>query len=259
VPELSILMPVYNELDTVETAIREVVEADLPVDGVELVIVDDGSTDGTSRLLDTGDWPDWVRILRHERNRGKGAAIQTGLRAATGTYSTILDADLEYSPLSLPELLVPLRERWADAVYGTRAFASHSAFSFWYVVGNKFVTFAANVIYNAWLSDIMTCHKVMPTDLFRSLGLRESGFGIEPEITARLLTANCTIFEVATPYRARTREAGKKLTSRDGLRVLRTLARCRVRRPAAVPEHTWEPPLSSPAPDGHGRDSVGLR
>jgi len=259
VPELTILMPVFNEADTVETAIREVIDADLPVDGVELLVIDDGSADGTSRLLDDGDWPEWVRILRHDGNRGKGAAIRTGLEAAAGTYSTILDADLEYSPASLPELLVPLRERWADAVYGTRAFQSHSAYSFWYVVGNKFVTFAANVLYNAWLSDIMTCHKVMPTDLFRALGLRESGFAIEPEITARLLTAKMTIFEVSTPYRARTREAGKKLTSMDGLRVIRTLARCRLRRPPKVPEHHYEPPISSPGPDLRSQDSAAVR
>jgi hypothetical protein len=113
-------------------------------------------------------------------------------------------------------------------VYGVRGFQSHSAFNFWYVVGNKAVTFAANLLYNSWLSDIMTCHKAIRTDTFRSLRLRENGFAIEPEITARLLRARIQIYEVPVTYRARPREAGKKLTSRDGLRVLATLVRCRI-------------------------------
>jgi glycosyltransferase involved in cell wall biosynthesis len=244
--ELTILMPVFNERDTVETAIAEVLGTELPFDGIELLIVDDGSTDGTREILRNGTWPENVRIIEHERNKGKGAAVITALDNAKGKYSTILDADLEYSPTSLPALMEPLREGWADAVYGTRAFQSHSAYSFWYVAGNKFVTFAANLLYNAWLSDIMTCHKIMSTDLFRALELKESGFAIEPEITARLLTAGQTIFEVPIPYRARKREAGKKLTSRDGLRVLRTLAKCRFKRAANVPDHGLSKPASSP-------------
>jgi dolichol-phosphate hexosyltransferase len=260
--DLTILMPVYNERDTVEIAIREVLDADLPVDGVELILVDDGSNDGTREILANGDWPDNVKVIEHERNMGKGAAIRTALAAASGRFSTILDADLEYSPASLPDLMVPLLEGYADAVYGTRAFQAHSAFSFWYVVGNKSVTFACNIIYNAWLSDIMTCHKVMGTELFRSLDLKEGGFAIEPEITARLLTAKKTIFEVQTPYRARSREAGKKLTALDGVRVLKTLVRCRLKSPpAALPSSPR--PASSPRADAFSfggtddsRDSV---
>ena len=243
-------MPVYNELHTVETAIAEVLAAEYPGDGFELVIVNDGSTDGTTELLAKGDWPENVRIVEHDRNRGKGAAIQTALGAARGRYSTILDADLEYSPSSLPDLMAPLLDGYADAVYGTRAFQAHSAFSFWYVAGNKGVTFACNLLYNCWLSDIMTCHKVMSTDLFRALGLREGGFAIEPEITARLLTSKKTIFEVPIPYRARRREAGKKLTSVDGLRVLRTLVLCRFRKPPTAPAaQGWTRATSSPRAD----------
>jgi glycosyltransferase involved in cell wall biosynthesis len=229
VTDLSILMPVYNERATVETAVQQVLEAEYPVERFEVVLVDDGSTDGTRDVLRAGSWPPHVQIHEHDRNRGKGAAVRTALARAGGTYATIMDADLEYEPANIAKLLEPLQHGDARAVFGTRAFASHSAYSFWYVVGNKSVTLATNVLYNAWLSDIMTCHKVMETALFRSLALRERGFAIEPEITARLLRAGVRIYEVPITYRARSREEGKKLTSLDGLRVLRTLTRCRVR------------------------------
>jgi hypothetical protein len=140
----------------------------------------------------------------------------------------VLDADLEYSPADLPSLLEPLRSGGAEAVFGTRGFQAHSAYSFWYVIGNRAVTFAANLLYNSWVSDIMTGHKAMRTELFRSLELRERGFAIEPEITARLLRRGVRIYEVPVTYRARTREEGKKLTALDGLRVIVTLLRCRV-------------------------------
>jgi len=226
--ELSVLMPVYNERETIVQAIEDMLAEELPVSSRELVVVDDGSTDGTRELLRDREWPPEVRVLRHERNAGKGAAIRTGLREARGRFTTIMDADLEYEPACIAKLLEPLLAGDADAVYGARGFQSHSAFSFWYVVGNKAVTLAANVLYNSWLSDIMTCHKAIETGLFRSLRLREKGFAIEPEITARLLRNGTRIYEVPVSYRARTREAGKKLTAIDGLRVFVTLVRCRV-------------------------------
>jgi glycosyltransferase involved in cell wall biosynthesis len=226
---LSVLMPVFNEHRTVETAIERVLAVSQSLEGLELLVVDDGSTDGTRELLAKRAWPDAVRLLEHHRNRGKGAALRTGLTEATGDFCTVMDADLEYDPQNLPELLAPLLAGEADAVYGVRGFQAHSAFSFWYVVGNKAVTFAANVLYNAWLSDLMTCQKVLKTDLFRRLRLRANGFAIEAEITARLLRAHALIFEVPITYRARRREEGKKLTAIDGLRVLATLARCRIR------------------------------
>jgi glycosyltransferase involved in cell wall biosynthesis len=225
---LSVLMPVYNERATIETAIERVLSVEVSVDDVELVVVDDGSTDGTSELLAGRNWPDSVRIVRHEGNRGKGAALRTGLGEARCEYCTVMDADLEYDPSTFDALLAPLLAGEADAVYGVRGFQAHSAYSFWYVVGNKAVTLAANVLYNAWLSDLMTCQKVLTTSLFRSLPLRASGFAIEAEITARLLRAGARIFEVPITYRARRREEGKKLRPIDGLRVLATLARCRI-------------------------------
>lgn len=225
---LSILMPVFNELTTVQRAIDDALTAKLPVKSRQLVIVDDGSTDGTRELLREGEWADNVTLVFHEKNRGKGAALQTGLQHATGEYAAILDADLEYKAADLGPLLEPLLAGEARVVFGTRSWSSHSAFSFWYVMGNKGVTFATNVIYNCWISDVMTCHKAMSTDLFRSLRLRERGFAIEPEITARVLKAGERIYEVPISYAARSREEGKKLTALDGLRVLRTLVRCRI-------------------------------
>lgn len=223
-------MPVFNEQQTLSAAVESVLGVDLGAGReLELIVVDDGSTDGTRELIEEAAWPAGVRVMRHDRNVGKGAAVRTALLQAQGEYSTILDADLEYDPANLPALLAPLIAGEADAVYGVRGFQAHSAYSFWYVVGNKGVTFAANLLYNAWLSDLMTCHKLMPTALFRSLDLRARGFAIEAEITARLLRGGARIYEVPITYRARSRGEGKKLTSADGLRVLATLARCRVR------------------------------
>ncbi len=225
---LSILMPVYNERETLERAVEDALRAELPVDARQLVIVDDGSTDGTLEILRNTDWPDGVTIVEHERNRGKGAALRTALLHATGDLTAILDADLEYRAADLAPLLEPLLSGEARVVYGTRSWASHSAFSFWYVMGNKAVTHATNILYNCWISDVMTCHKAMSTELFRTLKLREPGFAIEPEITARVLLAGERIYEVPITYKARSREEGKKLTAFDGLRVLRTLVRCRM-------------------------------
>jgi dolichol-phosphate hexosyltransferase len=224
----TILMPVFNERSTVEAAIADALGADLPVETRQLVIVDDGSIDGTRELLTGRDWGDNVSVLLHDRNQGKGAAVRTALGSAEGEFSAILDADLEYEAASLADVIQPLLDKRSNVVFGTRAWTSHSAFSFWYVVGNKAVTLATNVLYNSWISDVMTCHKAMRTDLFRSLKLRERGFAIEPEIAARVLRSGERIFEVPVSYQARSREEGKKLTSLDGLRVLRTLVRCRI-------------------------------
>ncbi len=227
-PSLSVLMPVYNERATVRQAVEQVLEVEFPVADTQVVVVDDGSTDGTSEVLAEGRWPPRVTVVSHDRNRGKGAAIRTALAHAHGTYAAVMDADLEYDPGDIVPLLERLLSGEFEAVFGSRGFQSHSAYSFWYVVGNKAVTLVANVLYNSWVSDIMTCHKVMRTGLLRSLDLSENGFAIEPEITARLLRAGVRIYEVPIKYRARSREEGKKLTALDGLRVLLTLLRCRL-------------------------------
>ena len=225
-PRLSILMPVYNERATVERAIEEVLAADLPVP-FELIVVDDGSTDGTSDILRGRDWDSRVTLLEHDRNAGKGAAVRTALRSASGEFSAIFDADLEYDPHDLAHLLEPLLDGTTNAVFGVRAFDGYTSHSYLYVLGNRGVTFAANVLYNVYLKDLMTCHKVVRTDVFQALPLRARGFDIEPEIAARLLRRGERIFEMPVQYKARMTAEGKKLTSADGFRVLRTLIRCR--------------------------------
>jgi dolichol-phosphate hexosyltransferase len=225
--ELSILMPVYNEERTIERAIERTLAADLGTDSYELVVVDDGSTDGTRALLEGREWPERVRLTFANRNGGKGQAIRTALTEARGKYSVILDADLEYDPNDLKDVLAPVRDGIADAAFGTRAFRAHSAYSFWYVIGNRFLSLATNVIFNTWITDVYTCFKLMPTDLMRSLHLRANGFTIEAEMTGRLLRAGARIHEVPVKYVARSREEGKKIKPSDGLRGLLTLLRCR--------------------------------
>jgi len=227
---LSILMPVYNELERVERAIAEVLDTQLPTE-FELIVVDDGSTDGTREILRNGSWDGRVRLIEHEVNQGKGAAIQTGLREARGEFSAIFDADLEYDPTDLGLLMPPLLDGRTNACFGVRAFDGYTSHSFLFVLGNKGVTFACNVLFNVYLHDIMTCHKMIRTDVFRSLPLRSPGFAIEPEITARLVQRGERIFEVPVHYRARATEEGKKLTALDGFRVLGTLLRCRFSDP----------------------------
>src|SRR5688572_20880757 len=172
-------MPVYNEAATIDAAVKRVLAVAYPCE-VELVIVDDGSRDGTPERLKGLEDPRLVQHA-HPRNRGKGAAIRTAASVASGDFMIICDADLEYSPEEIPLLLAPVLAGDAEVVYGTRTFGSHTAFSFWYVVGNKTVTMAANVLYNSWISDLETCFKLMPLALYRSLGVRSAGFGMEAE------------------------------------------------------------------------------
>jgi glycosyltransferase involved in cell wall biosynthesis len=224
---LSILMPVYNERERVERAIAEVLETELPAE-FELIVVNDGSTDGTTEILREGNWDGRVRLFEHRENRGKGAAVQTALSHADGEFAAIFDADLEYDPGDLALLMPPLLDGRSNACFGVRAFDGYTSHSFLYVLGNKGVTLACNVLFNVYLHDIMTCHKMIRTDLFRSLPLRSAGFAIEPEITARLVQRGERIFEVPVHYRARATEEGKKLTALDGFRVIGTLVRCRL-------------------------------
>lgn len=221
-------MPVYNEAATVAGAIDALLAAELSVT-TELVVVDDGSTDGTSEILDAADWPpDRVRVLKHDRNQGKGVAVRTALDAARGEFSAIFDADLEYEPEDLNELMPPLLGGLTNAVFGVRAFDGYTSHSYLFVLGNRGVTLVANVLFNVYLKDLMTMHKAIRTDVFRSLPLREPGFAIEPEIAARLLQHGERIYEVPVRYKARANEEGKKLTWVDGVRVVRTLVRCRL-------------------------------
>ena len=223
--ELSVLIPVYNEERTLERLLDAVEERP---EVSELVIVDDGSTDATPDILRARDFKGKAQVIRHDRNRGKGAALRTAIAAATGDVALVQDADLEYDPAEFPLLLAPIERGRAEVVYGSRSFAAHSAYSFWFVIGNKLVTLWTNVLFNSYLSDMETCYKLMPLSVWRSLDLQSDGFDIEPEITAKLLKSGHRIYEVPISYAARGRVEGKKLTWRDGVMALWTLARIRV-------------------------------
>ncbi len=227
--KLSILMPVFNEERTLATAVKRVLDVEYPCD-IELVVVDDGSRDGTAAILDSLD-DDRLTAHRHPRNRGKGAAIRTASEVASGDYMIICDADLEYAPEEIPKLLEPVLAGESDVVFGTRTFGSHSSYSFWYVMGNKGVTTACNVLFNAYISDLETCFKLMPLALFRDLDVREPGFGMEAEVAAKLLRRGIRPYEVGISYRARGREDGKKITWKDGVEALWILGKIRARRP----------------------------
>jgi dolichol-phosphate hexosyltransferase len=226
--KLSILMPVYNEQAHIADAVKQALNVRYPCD-IEMVIVDDGSRDGTVDVLAALDDPR-ISLQVHERNQGKGAAIRTATASATGDYMVILDADLEYDPQDIPKLLEPVLDGRAKVVYGSRTFGSHSAYSFWYVMGNKGVTTIANMIYNSYISDLETCFKLMPLALYRNLDIHSAGFGMEAEVTGKLLRRKIRPYEVPISYRARTREEGKKITWRDGVEAIWILTRERVRR-----------------------------
>ena len=230
--KLSILMPVFNEVSTLLPAVKEVLAVDYPCE-VELVVVDDGSTDGTRELYDSIRDDPRIAVRLHDRNLGKGAAIRTAAEAASGDFLIMCDADLEYSPGDIPALLAPVLRGDAHVVYGTRTFGSHNAYSYLYVLGNRGVTTAANILFNCYISDLETCFKLMPTALYRELDIRHRGFGMEAEITAKLLRRGIRPYEVPISYKARTREQGKKLTWRDGVEAVLILLRVRMQpRPA---------------------------
>ena len=225
--KLSILMPVYNEEDRLGEALKQALGVNYPCD-TEVVVVDDGSSDRTSEILDQHDDPR-LRTVTHARNLGKGAAIRTAVDSATGDYMVILDADLEYDPNDIPRLLRPVLDGRAEVVYGNRTFGGHAAYSFWYVMGNKGVTLVANILFNSYVGDLETCFKLMPVELYRSLDVRSRGFGMEAEVTAKLLRRRIRPYEIPISYTARTREQGKKITWRDGVQALWILVRERVR------------------------------
>jgi glycosyltransferase involved in cell wall biosynthesis len=225
--KLSVLMPVFNEQATVAGAVKRVLDVDYPCE-IELVVVNDGSTDGTRLILDAVDDPRAV-VVHQPVNRGKGAAVGVASHRATGDYLVICDADLEYAPEEIPTLLEPVLTGQARVVYGSRTFSSNTAFSFWYVMGNKLVTLAANILFDSYISDLETCFKVMPVRLYRELEIGHAGFGIEAEVTAKLLALGIRPFEVPISYKARSRADGKKLTWKDGVEALWILGSVRAR------------------------------
>jgi dolichol-phosphate hexosyltransferase len=226
--KLSIIMPVYDEADRGPQVVKRVLAVDFPCE-IELIVVDDGSTDGTAEALAVIDDPR-VCLVRHPRNRGKGAAVRTGAAEATGDYLVILDADLEYDPEDIPRLVEPVLDRRARVVYGSRRFGSHTAYSFWYVIGNRTITTTANMLFNCYISDLETGLKLMPMELYRSLDIRSEGFGMEAEVTGKLLRRGIRPYDVPISYQARSRAEGKKITWRAGVAALLILVRERIRR-----------------------------
>jgi glycosyltransferase involved in cell wall biosynthesis len=224
-PVLSVMMPVYNEERTLRTILRHVLER--PEVG-EVIAVDDGSTDASWDILaDVAARDRRVRPLRLEVNGGKGTALCRAIGELRYPFALVQDADLEYDPRDYPALLEPLLEHRADVVYGVRGFAGQTAYSYWFVVGNRSVTLASNVLFDAFISDMETGYKVLRSELWRRLNLRGRRFDIEPDITARVLRLGYRIHEVPIRYYARSREEGKKLTWRDGLSAISTLVRLR--------------------------------
>lgn len=225
---LTILMPVYNERETLRTALDRLLAVPMPV-STEVLVVDDGSSDGCTETIADLVEAGAVRLIQQHPNQGKGAALRRGIAEATGELLTILDADLEYDPADFPALLAPILDGDARVVYGARSYGGHAAYSFWFVVGNKMLALWASLLFDAWLTDIETCLKVAPTTTWRTVDLQSNGFGIEAELTAKLLARRERIFEVPISYRARGREEGKKIQWTDGVAALWILARIRVR------------------------------
>ncbi len=223
--KLSVIIPVYNEKATVLELIRRVKEVR---HDKEIVIVNDGSTDGTAELLRGISDPE-IKVFHHEKNRGKGAAVRTGIVQTTGDYIIIQDADLEYNPADYPALLAPLESGIADVVYGTRFLGgTHRVLLFWHYFGNVIFTLITNVLYNINLSDMGTCYKVFRANALKSLQLKSDGFGFEPEVTAKICKKKLRIFETPISYSGRTYEEGKKITWKDGLVYLWTLIKFRL-------------------------------
>jgi glycosyltransferase involved in cell wall biosynthesis len=217
---LGVIVPAYNEEQTIELVLRRVLEQPCVQ---QVVVVDDCSKDSTLAIAQRAASDSRVVVKHHEVNRGKGAAIRTGLDSITAPLVIIQDADLEYDPFDYAKLISPIRRGRADVVFGIRGFAGHSAYSFWFVVGNQMVTTATNILFNCYIHDMETGFKVMRSSLMRRLGLRGDRFDVEPQITGRVLRLGYRIYEVPIEYSARTREQGKKLTWRDGVKALFTL------------------------------------
>ena len=224
---LSILIPVYNEKTTVLEVLRRVGAVELPMDK-EIVVVDDGSTDGTEELL--RGLKGSAKVFFHERNRGKGAAIHTAIEKAAGDYVIIQDADLEYDPLDYPALLAPLLDGRADVVYGSRFLGGpHRVLFFWHYLANKLFTLLTDILYDINLTDMGTCYKAFAASHLKAIPLKSRRFGFEAEVTAKICKRRLRIYEVPISYSGRTYAEGKKISWKDGFSYLWCLCRYRLR------------------------------
>jgi len=223
--KVSVVIPVFNERNTVEQLVNAVRGADLAE--IEIIVVDDASTDGTQQVLREKISSLVNQIIYQPRNLGKGAAVRAGFAAATGDVILVQDADLEYNPADYPTLLEPIVSGKADAVFGSRFMGGrpHRVLYFWHMVGNRFLTLLSNMFTNLNLTDVETCYKAFRAEVIKKLDLRENRFGFEPEVTAKLAKANCRIYEVGISYNGRTYSEGKKVNWKDGFHAIYAILR----------------------------------
>ena len=224
---VSFIVPAYNEASTIADVLERVEALDIDK---QIVVVDDGSTDDTPRVLEGWAGRDGIRVVRQE-NRGKGAAIRTAIPLLDGDITVIQDADMEYDPADVPELIEPIRRGSADVVFGSRLSGGRPqrTYMFWHLVGNRFLSLLTNVLYNTTISDMETGYKAFRTEVLRSLDLREDDFAIEPEITAKVCKRDLRVYELPISYYGRTYAEGKKITWRDGFKAMFVLLRVRFR------------------------------
>lgn len=229
--KLSVIMPVYNERDTLEEIVRQVKATGLVH---EIIMVDDGSTDGTREIMKQWHDDDIVRVFYHEKNSGKGSAVRTGFKNATGDIYIIQDADLEYDPRDYIDVIRPIVEGRADVAYGSRFLGKPARkMNFWHRVGNFILTMMTNVLYNLDLTDMETCYKAFRREIIQSIRIEEDRFGFEPEITAKIAKLGCRVYEVGISYSGRTYEQGKKIGWKDGVRAVYCILRYNLRRGGA--------------------------
>ena len=221
---ISVVMPVYNETRTIRQIVQQVYDVPLKK---EIIAVDDCSTDGTREILEELATAGLIRLFKHRVNGGKGAAVRTGLAQVRGDIVIIQDADLEYDPSEYPLLIKPILRGQSKAVYGSRFLGPHKAMYFWHQVGNKFLTLVTNVLFDTTLTDMETCYKVFTRDIARKLTIKSARWGIDPEITAKILRMGVRIYEVPISYTGREMWEGKKISWKDGVAVVGTLLRYR--------------------------------
>lgn len=221
---LTVIIPVYNEEQTIEAVVRAVAAVDVDL---EIVAVDDASTDRTPEILGRLEEEGLIRVFRQALNQGKGAAVRRGIAEAQGDVCVIQDADLEYQPSDFPELIRPIRKLGADAVYGSRFLGPHRVFLYWHYLANKFLTALTNILFDTMLTDMETGYKAVRTEILREMNLRSNTFDIEPEITAKLFKRQRKVFEVPITYNGRTYAEGKKIGAKDALLAIVALFRFR--------------------------------